>query len=105
MKLVRQPKDTNMCGQCCVATICDIPLHEACVLSRTKGRTTTKRLIGALRMMGMLTGYQLDKGMPESGLAILKFTHTLTARVIGLSGRMESIMTLRLVSFVKCQIT
>ncbi len=75
MKLVRQPGGSSLCGQACIATICKVSLDEACKLAGTKGCTTTKQLIQALTQMGMCTAPRLKRGMPESGLAILKVTH------------------------------
>ena len=75
MRLERQPAGSNQCGQACVATICDITLDGACMLTRTEGRTSTKQLIQALTHMGMCPAQKLKRGMPESGLAMLKFTH------------------------------
>lgn len=74
MNLIRQPRGSSLCGQACIATICEVSLDEACKMVGTKGYTTTKRLIQALTMMGMSTGSRLKRGMPESGLAILKVT-------------------------------
>lgn len=75
MRLEQQPPGSNLCGQCCISTICNITLEDSCKLMRTKGRTSTKQLIAALTYMNMYTAPKLKRGMPESGLAILKFTH------------------------------
>ena len=64
-----------MCGQACVATICDITLEEACMVMRTKGKTRTKQLKQALWQMGIKTADRLKRGWPWEGLAILKFVH------------------------------
>jgi hypothetical protein len=74
IKLVRQPLDSNQCGQACVATICGITFNEALMLFRQKGRTTTKQVVTALRSMGIVCGDRLRRGFPHSGgSAILKF--------------------------------
>lgn len=44
MNLIRQPVGTNLCGQACVATVCNITLDEAIVLVQTRGGTKTKHL-------------------------------------------------------------
>jgi hypothetical protein len=74
--LVRQPEGSNQCGQACVATICGITLDESLTLFCCKGCTTTKRVVAALRQMGVECGDRLVRGFPEKGSAILKFTHT-----------------------------
>lgn len=28
MKLIRQPPNSSLCGQCCIAMICDVPLAQ-----------------------------------------------------------------------------
>lgn len=48
MKLVRQPKDSSVCGQSCVATLLGISLHEAIGLVGKKGKTNVKHLVGPL---------------------------------------------------------
>lgn len=53
LKLVRQPKDSNLCGQACVATILGITLDESIELFGTRGRTTWKKVIGVLRSRGV----------------------------------------------------
>lgn len=39
MKLIRQPKESYRCGQCCVAMISNIPINEACFKMGKTGYT------------------------------------------------------------------
>jgi hypothetical protein len=75
LRLVYQPEGSNQCGQACVATVCGITLDESLLLFRCKGCTTTKRVVTALRQMGVECGDRLVRGFPEKGSAILKFAH------------------------------
>ncbi len=72
LKLVRQPKGTNQCGQACIATLAGITLEEAIDLVGTKGLTRTKQLRDALQSLGFYAGMGLRIGSPD-GLAIVKF--------------------------------
>ncbi|MHC4702439.1 MAG: hypothetical protein ACYTFQ_17890 [Planctomycetota bacterium] len=56
LQFVRQPEGSNQCGQACVATICGITLDESLMIFRCKGCTTTKRVVTALRQMGVECG-------------------------------------------------
>jgi len=71
MKLVRQPEGSNLCGQACVATICNISLEDAIILVRTKGKTKTKHLKCALHEMNIKHGERRFPGMPKEGSALL----------------------------------
>lgn len=75
MKLVRQPKNSNLCGQACVATLAGISLRDSIDIFRTKGRTTTKKVRQALRQMGIGSSPRLKRGFPKCPTAILKFVH------------------------------
>lgn len=72
MKLVRQPKGSNLCGQACVATIAGITLEESTEVFRTKGYTNTKIVKQALLQLVFRTPDRLKRGKP-TGLAIVKF--------------------------------
>ena len=48
MKHIRQPKDSNLCGQACVAMILDITLEDAIKRVGKKGKTRTKDIVGAV---------------------------------------------------------
>lgn len=52
MKLVKQPPNSNLCGQACVATIAGISLDEAVSLFGKKGKTRTGDVRDALIKRG-----------------------------------------------------
>lgn len=52
MKLVRQPPNSNCCGQACIATIAGLTLDESIALCGTKGKTRTRHLVKALKEHG-----------------------------------------------------
>lgn len=69
MKLVRQPAGSDLCGQACIATLCNITLDEACMLVRTKGATRTKHLKRALRAMSVDHDERRKRGpLPQTAL-------------------------------------
>ena len=74
MKLVRQPTDSKLCGQACVATICNISLEEAIMLVRKQGATRTRDLKRCLHAMGVPHGSRRIRGMPKEGSALLFWT-------------------------------
>lgn len=51
--MVLQPPGSNMCGQACLAMVLNISIEEACVVVKTRGKTTTRMLVDGLRSMGM----------------------------------------------------
>lgn len=53
MNLVTQPEGSNLCGQACVATITGIGLERAISVFGTRGCTTTKQVVAALRKLGI----------------------------------------------------
>lgn len=60
MKLVRQPENSSLCGQACVATIAGVSLEESIQAFRgTKGGTRTKQVIDALNKLGVKCGDKL----------------------------------------------
>ena len=71
MKLVRQPSGSNLCGQACVAMVCDIELEEAIELVGSRGKTVTKQLKEALTSQGVKTSERRVLGFPEEGSALL----------------------------------
>lgn len=74
MQFIRQPEDTNLCGQACVAMLCEITLEEAVMLVRTRGATRTCDLKRAIRAMGLDTAERRKRGMPDkSQTALLYF--------------------------------
>jgi hypothetical protein len=74
MKLVRQPHGSNLCGQACIATICNITLEESIMLVRTSGKTKTKHLKRALHAMSIEHGNKRIRGLPKEGSALLYWT-------------------------------
>lgn len=65
MKLVRQPEGSNLCGQACCATLCEITLDEACMLARTRGSTNTRKLKRVLHAMSVEHDEKRTRGWPE----------------------------------------
>ena len=53
MRLVRQPEDSSLCGQACVATLAGITLDESIEIFGTKGKTYGTHLVAALRCVGI----------------------------------------------------
>ena len=49
ISLIRQPEDSNLCGQTCVAMIAGISLNESIKLFNSRGTTTTKNVYEALQ--------------------------------------------------------
>ena len=64
MRLVRQPKDSNQCGQASVAMLAGLSLRRAIDLVETSGKTTTRQLAGALRRAGLECSGKLRRGKP-----------------------------------------
>jgi hypothetical protein len=56
LKLIRQPENSSLCGQACVATIVGVSLEESIAVFGTKGGTRTKQVIAALRKLGIKCG-------------------------------------------------
>lgn len=85
MKLVRQPENSSLCGQACVATIAGVSLEESiAAFNGTRGGTRTKQVVEALRKLNISCGdklVSLKKGIkPPVCIAKLhfndcKFTH------------------------------
>ena len=53
INLVKQPDNSNLCGQACVAMIIGISLNESIKLFNSRGKTGTKKLYYALRERGI----------------------------------------------------
>ena len=69
MELLRQPEGSHLCGQTCVAMITGCTLAQATLLT-SEGRTGTKHLVAALRILGCTfpNGTQLKRtsvGLPR----------------------------------------
>lgn len=83
MKLVRQPPNSNCCGQACIATIFGVTLDEAIVAVGTTGKTSTRNLIDAVLALQSVGHHNWTCGsslnrtksnpLPEKGTAICKF--------------------------------
>lgn len=81
MMHVKQPADSSLCGQCCVAMIAGISLEEAIkvVGHQKKSGTWTKELKSALESLGIKCGPGLhrmgrvDKGfvLPPKALVVI----------------------------------
>lgn len=53
ISLIKQPEDSNLCGQACIAMIAGISLNESIELFNSKGATNTKKLYYALQKRGV----------------------------------------------------
>lgn len=53
INLIRQPDNSNLCGQACVAMIAGISLNESIKLFNSKGTTNTKKVYYALQKRGI----------------------------------------------------
>lgn len=76
MELVRQPKNSSLCGQACVATIAGVSLEKSIkVFGGTKGGTRTRQVVEALRKLGIACGDKLtriNKDTEKSPTCIVK---------------------------------
>jgi hypothetical protein len=82
MDLVRQPPNSNLCGQACVATIAGVALGEAVTLCGKSGKTSTRHLIAGLKAKGFEPYCGLTRvcqrspwitGLMKSATLIVKF--------------------------------
>jgi len=53
INLIKQPDNSNLCGQACVAMIAGISLKESIKLFDSKGKTNTKKVYYALQKKGI----------------------------------------------------
>ncbi|GAG78734.1 unnamed protein product [marine sediment metagenome] len=53
INLIKQPDNSNLCGQACVAMIAGISLDESIKLFNSRGTTTTKNIYYALWKRGI----------------------------------------------------
>jgi hypothetical protein len=85
MKLVRQPENSSLCGQACVATIAGVSLDDSiAAFNNARCGTRTKQVVKALRKLGVKCGDKLIslKKNQKSPVCIVKlhfddckFTH------------------------------
>jgi len=64
MIFVRQPKNSNQCGQACIAMLGNISLDDACLLTGTRGATRTKHLSKALTDLNISHAPRRRRGIP-----------------------------------------
>lgn len=82
MKLVRQPEDSCLCGQACVATIAGVSLEESIrAFGGKRGKTRTKEVAKALHDLGVTSGDSLtriskNEGKPNCCIVKLHFKNT-----------------------------
>lgn len=55
MNLIRQPRPSKLCGQCCVAMLTDTPVEQIIKLVGHNHGTRTHELVRVLRMLGFST--------------------------------------------------
>lgn len=68
MRHIRQPEGSNLCGQACIAMLGNMTLWEAIEFLGTKGRTTTKIMVEALRAGGFKCGSKLKRTSNDGAL-------------------------------------
>lgn len=79
MKLITQPKDSTVCGQCCVAMVTGKSLKKVIEIFGHSHSTRTKELYNALRNLGFkcvdsrLKRFTNNTALPRFG--ILKITY------------------------------
>lgn len=71
--LVRQPPGSNLCGQACIATLCNVSLEQACNLAGTYGQTNTAHLKRVLRACSFPHGDRRVLGFPPDHVTALMF--------------------------------
>jgi hypothetical protein len=74
MKLLRQPEDSSLCGQTCVAMLAGVSLEESIKVFDTKGGTKTKQVLATLKHFGVKCGdlTRLKNGVKKSPICIVK---------------------------------
>ena len=76
--LVRQPDNSNLCGQACVAMIAGISLNESIKLFNSRGKTNTKKLYYALQERGIICSDKATRiknnNKPEFCIVIIHYT-------------------------------
>ena len=75
MELIRQPKKSKLCGQCCIAMIANITTKESVELFKHPHGTRTRELKRVLNLKGFKTSDRLiryNKTTISPHLAILK---------------------------------
>ncbi len=73
-----QAPDSFNCGQCCVAMVAGITRKASCKAFGTKGVTTTKSVVRALKKLGLapadkLTAFRNESALPPTCLLMLRF--------------------------------
>jgi hypothetical protein len=78
MTLVRQPENSNLCGQACVATLMNVSLDYSIMLIGKKGKTTIKDLVKPLTMAYTLLWVKLKivgkQPLPELCIVRVRWT-------------------------------
>jgi hypothetical protein len=75
MELIRQPPNSNLCGQACVAMIARVPLEGAIIMFGHEHRTRTREIVSVLRKYGFRCEDRLirkRKCLPFPRLCIVK---------------------------------
>lgn len=74
---IRQPANSSLCGQTCVAMAAGITLDHSIKLFGTKGATRTKQVLGVLNELGIRSkGNRLTRnyhGIPDYALVKVRF--------------------------------
>ena len=72
MKLLKQPEQTNLCGQTCVAMVAGVTIEDAAEVIGTRGRTRNKDLVKGLMDLNVSCSFKAKRGLPECETAIMK---------------------------------
>lgn len=78
VRLVKQPKGSSICGQCCVAMVTGKPLEEVIKVFGHSHSTRTKELHKALKHFGYKSNSRLQRftnfsGLPDFGIAKITY--------------------------------
>ena len=68
MRHIRQPEDSNLCGQACLAMLGNMTLYEAVEFLGTKGSTTTRMMVEALRALDFKCDNKLKRTSNDGAL-------------------------------------
>lgn len=79
MKLIKQPENSNLCGQACVAMLLGISLEESIELIGKKGKTSLKHLKPAISSKYIVKDRERTTSMPiysRVALLSIKFDYS-----------------------------
>lgn len=72
MKVLKQPEQSNLCGQTCVAMVANSSIEEVTDIIGKGGKTQNKDLVKALSELNTKCVQRKVKRLPECDIAIIK---------------------------------